>query len=550
MITTDLRAMLRSAMERAQSAGDLPAVPVPEITLQHPQNTSHGDFAANLALRLARAAGMAPLAIAGAITRHIEMPRSVAAVEVAPPGFINITLSNEWLRDRVPEVLEAGASYGSCDLGTGQKVQIEFVSANPTGPLHVGAGRNAALGDSLGNVLTAAGYDVDREYYVNDAGSQIGALGASVFARYCELLNVDEPFPENGYPGDYVIELAQSLVDSRGNYFLTIPREQALTEISDVAIEEMQKRIGADLERMNVRFDVWFSERSLYDDGTYQQTMNLLRQKGHVTERDGAVWFASSDLGEDKDNVLVRSNGQPTYFASDIAYHYDKFISRGFDRVIDVWSADHQGHVPRMKAVVGALGIDPDRLTLMIYQLVNLVRDGKPVRMGKRTGEFVTLGEVLDDVGSDAVRFFLVARSADAMMDFDLDLAKQQSNDNPVYYVQYAHARVCSILRSAEEIEAGEVNLALLEHESELALLRKMGQLPEVIELAATTLAPHHLPYYAQEVASAFHAFYRDCRVLSDDIPLTQARLALVRACQIVLANSLKLIGVSTPEKM
>jgi arginyl-tRNA synthetase len=278
--------------------------------------------------------------------------------------------------------------------------------------------------------------------------------------------------------------------------------------------------------------------------------MNLLRQKGHVTERDGAVWFASSDLGEDKDNVLVRSNGQPTYFASDIAYHYDKFIRRGFDRVIDVWSADHQGHVPRMKAVVGALGIDPDRLTLMIYQLVNLVRDGKPVRMGKRTGEFVTLGEVLDDVGSDAVRFFLVARSADAMMDFDLDLAKQQSNDNPVYYVQYAHARVSSILRSAEEIEAGEVNLALLEHESELALLRKMGQLPEVIELAATTLAPHHLPYYAQEVASAFHAFYRDCRVLSDDIPLTQARLALVRACQIVLANSLKLIGVSTPEKM
>lgn len=278
--------------------------------------------------------------------------------------------------------------------------------------------------------------------------------------------------------------------------------------------------------------------------------MNLLRQKGYVTERDGAVWFASSELGEDKDNVLVRSNGQPTYFASDVAYHYDKFVKRGFDRVLDVWSADHQGHVPRMKAVVGALGIDPERLTLVIYQLVNLVREGKPVRMGKRSGEFVTLGEVLDEVGPDAVRFFLVARSADAMMDFDLDLAKQQSNDNPVYYVQYAHARVASILRSAPEQDGGAPNLALLEHESELALLRMMGQLPEIVELAATTLAPHHLPYYAQEVATAFHAFYRDCRVLSDDPELTRARLALVSACRTVLANTLTLIGVSAPEKM
>jgi arginyl-tRNA synthetase len=550
MITTDLRAMLRSAIERAQASGDLPAVPIPEITLQHPQNAAHGDYAANLALRMARAAGMAPLAIAGAITRHIEMPGSVAAVEVAPPGFINVTLSNEWLRDRVPEILAAGDSYGSCDLGDGQRVQIEFVSANPTGPLHVGAGRNAALGDSLGNVLQAAGYGVQREYYVNDRGSQISALGASVFARYSQALNVDEPFPENGYQGDYVTELGEQLARTQGSRFLTVPRDQALSEMTELALASMRDAIAADLERMNVRFDCWFSERSLYDDGTYQQTMNLLRQKGHVTERDGAVWFASSELGEDKDNVLVRSNGEPTYFASDIAYHYDKFITRGFDRVIDVWSADHQGHVPRMKAVVGALGIDPDRLTLMIYQLVNLVRDGKPVRMGKRSGEFVTLGEVLDDVGPDAVRFFLVARSADAMMDFDLDLAKQQSNDNPVYYVQYAHARVASILRGAEDVEPGEADLTLLSHESELALLRKMSQLPEVIELAATTMAPHHLPYYAQEVASAFHAFYRDCRVLSDDLALTRARLDLVRACKLVLANTLRLIGVSTPEKM
>ncbi|MFN0074713.1 MAG: arginine--tRNA ligase [Chloroflexota bacterium] len=550
MITTDLGAMLRSAIERAQHSGDLPTVPIPDIALQHPQNPAHGDYAANLALRLARAAGMSPMAIAGAITRHVEMPSSVAAVEVAPPGFINITLSHEWLQQRVAEVLAAGDQYGSCDLGAGQRVQVEFVSGNPTGPLHVGAGRNAALGDSLANVLMAAGYVVEREYYLNDAGSQISALGASVFARYCEALGVEEPFPENGYQGDYVTTLGRSLVGARGRDFLSMSRDQAIAEITELAVADMCTLIAADLERMNVRFDRWFSERSLFSDGTYQQTMNLLRQKGYVTERDGAVWFASTELGEDKDNVLVRGNGQPTYFASDIAYHYDKFIRRGFDRVIDVWSADHQGHVPRMKAVMSALGIDPDRLTLAIYQLVNLVRDGKPVRMGKRSGEFVTLGEVLDDVGPDAVRFFLVARSADAMMDFDLELAKQQSNENPVYYVQYAHARVASMLHVADALTLAEPDLSLLTHESELALLRKMSQLPEIIELAATTLAPHHLPYYAQEVASAFHAFYRDCRVLSDDLALTSARVALVRACQVVLARSLAIIGVSTPETM
>lgn len=550
MITSDLRAMLRSAIERAQAAGDLPAVPIPEIALQHPQNPDHGDYAANLALRLARAAGMAPLAIAGAITKHVEMPSSVAAVTVAPPGFINITLSDEWLRSIVGDVLAAGDTYGTVNLGQGKRVQIEFVSANPTGPLHVGAGRNAALGDSLGNVLTAAGYSVDREYYLNDAGSQVGLLGESVFARYCQALGREAAVPDNGYLGDYVTELGQAIAAAEGDRYLTLPREQALQEITERSMTSQIASIREVLERMNVRFDQWFSERSLYEDGTYEQAMNLLRQKGFVTERDGAVWFASSELGEDKDNVLVRTSGQPTYFASDVAYHYDKFVKRGYDRVLDVWSADHQGHVPRMKSVVGALGIDPDRLTLVIYQLVNLVRDGKPVKMGKRSGEFVTLGEVLDDVGPDAVRFFLVARSADAMMDFDLDLAKEQSNDNPVYYVQYAHARIVSILRGADGVDISTADLNRLEHASELALLRKMGQLPEVIELAANTLAPHHLPYYAQEVASAFHAFYRDCHVLTDDEELKRARLALASAARIVLANALTLIGVSVPEKM
>lgn len=552
MITTELRSMLRAAIERAQQAGDLPTVPVPDIALERPQNPAHGDYAANLALRLARTARMAPLAIAGAITRHLALPPSVATVEVAPPGFINITLSDEWLRGQVGEITRLGSAYGSVDIGNGRRVQVEFVSANPTGPLHVGAGRNAALGDSLSNVLAAAGYRVDREYYINDAGSQVAAIGASVYARYCQALGRDEPLPEDGYPGEYVVDVAKQIAAEHADEFLGLGRDEAIPAITRAAMEIILSWIRRDLERMNVKFDVWFSEQSLYDGGAYQEAMNLLRQRNFVTERDGAVWFASSELGEDKDNVLVRSNGQPTYFASDVAYHYDKLVRRGYDWVLDVWAADHQGHVPRMKAVVGALGIDPERITLVIYQLVNLIRDGKPVKMGKRTGEFVSLGEVLDEVGPDAVRFFLVARSADAMMDFDLDLAKQESNENPVYYVQYAHARVASILRNAppEALKAGPARLSLLSHDSELQLLRKMSQLPELVEFAAVNLAPHHLPYYAQEVASAFHAFYRDCRVLTEDPELTRARVHLMRACQVVLGNTLALIGVSAPEQM
>jgi arginyl-tRNA synthetase len=474
----------------------------------------------------------------------------VAVVETARPGFINVHLSPDWLRAQVDLVVRQGDRYGGVALGQGQKVQVEHVSANPTGPLHVGAGRNAALGDTLANLLAACGYAVEREYYVNNAGSRIESLAQSVYARYCQQFGRDEPLPPDGYPSEYVVDLAREVVASRGSRLLELDRQAALQELGKLSTELVIDWIRTDLAAMNVRFDRWFYEQDLFDSGLFDRALRLLREKGQVAEREGAVWFTTSELGDDKDNVLIRSNGQPTYFAADVAYHYDKFLLRKFDRVINVWAADHQGHVPRMKAMARALGVDPERLVIVVYQLVTLVRDGKPVRMGKRTGTFVTLGEALEEVGPDALRFFLVARSADAMMDLDLDLAKKQATDNPVYYVQYSHARIASLLRRADNVAYAEGDTKLLQHPAELNLIRKMLLLPELVEAAALQLAPHHLPFYAQELARAFHTFYEQCRVVSEDSELTRARLKLVAACKQVLANTLRLIGVAAPEQM
>jgi arginyl-tRNA synthetase len=406
----------------------------------------------------------------------------------------------------------------------------------------------------LANVLTRAGYAVQREYYINDAGSRMDAFYASVYALYAQQLGVAEEVPTDGYAGDYMVELARELAAEFGRRYLELPRPEAQRELGRLGMDRILDGIREDLAALNVRFDNWYSEQSLFDRQLVPEVLDQLRARGYVAEREGAIWFTSSDLGEDKDNVLIRSNGAPTYFASDIAYHYDKLTHRGFQTAIDIWGADHQGHVPRMKAVLTALGLDPERLHVIVYQLVNLVREGKPVRMGKRTGTFVSLREVLSEVGPDAVRFFLAARSADAMMDFDLDLAKEQNNKNPVYYVQYAHARIASILRSAGELDLSRGDTRLLSHEAELALIRKMIRLPEVVEAAAQGLAPHMLPYYAQELATATNAFYEaeECRVLSKDVdvPLRDARLKLVAACQIVLANTLAMIGVRAPEQM
>jgi arginyl-tRNA synthetase len=550
MIKRELCALIVDAIARAQSDGALPAAALPEVTLEPPRREEHGDYACSVALKIQRSTGLKPMDIATAISTHLALPEAVAEVEVVPPGFINLRLKPEYLQAQVAAVLAAGPRYGEVPLGEGQSVQIEYVSANPTGPLHVGAGRGAALGDTLANVLGHAGYRVQREYYINDAGARMDAFYASVYALYAQQLGVNEEVPDDGYAAEYMVELAQGLAADFGRRYLELPRAEAQVALGRLGVERLLEQIRGDLADMNVVFDDWYSEQSLFDRGLVAEALERLRERGYVAEREGATWFTSSDLGEDKDNVLIRSNGAPTYFATDIAYHYDKLVARGFDCAIDIWGADHQGHVPRMKAVLTALGLDSDRLRVLLYQLVNLIREGKPVRMGKRTGTFVTLREVLQEVGSDAVRFFLVARSADAMMDFDLDLAKERSDKNPVYYVQYAHARIAGILQRGSALDPAAGDAALLTHEAELSLIRKMLRLPEVVEAAALSYAPHPLPYYAQELATAFHAFYDQCRVVTDDAALSRARLKLVAACQIVLANTLHLIGVSAPEQM
>jgi arginyl-tRNA synthetase len=549
----EIEKLVRDAIVAAQEAGELPAFEVPPLVVERPQREEHGDYATTAGLHLAGVAKMPPMRIAEIIASRIPEGGFLAKVEAAPPGFVNFGLDDGWLVQQVDEILSAGQSYGNVPLGQGETVQVEYVSANPTGPLHVGSGRNAVIGDGLANVLEAVGYEVQREFYVNDAGTQISVFAGTLYARYAQALGRDEPIPEDGYPGAYLVEIGQQIADQEGNRFLEMPREQALDAIRELGLEKMRASIKDDLAMMGVVHDRWFSERSLYDDGLFDEIRVLLSDKGYVTERDGAVWFTSSELGDDKDNVLIRSDGKPGYLASDIAYHYDKFILRGFDKVIDVWGADHQGHVPRMKAAMRAIDVDPNNLVIIIYQLVTLRRGGQIVRLSKRTGDIITLREVLEEIGPDAVRFFLLARAADSQMDLDLDLAEEQSSENPVYYVQYAHARIASILRYAEHIDYSDGDVSLLGHPAELALIREMLRLPEIVEKAAVSLSPHYLPFYAQELAGTFHPFYKQCRVVSslpEDMPLNKARLKLVAAAKIALSRVLGLMGVAAPESM
>jgi arginyl-tRNA synthetase len=552
MIKQKLISMITQAASEAQQQGKLPSAVLPPVTVEHPQNPEYGDYASSLPLKLARATSLKPLAIAEEITRLMGTAPEVDTVTVAPPGFINFTLKNEWLTSQVAEILKADDTYGNSDLGQGSRVQIEFVSVNPTGPLHVGHGRGAILGSTLANVLSATGYNVEKEYYINDAGSQIDAFARSLYARYQQGLGTSIEMPSDGYLGHYMSDLAQEIIDEAGERFREMPELEVVSEIGRLGLDKMIKQLRADLERLGVTFDVWFSEQSLYDNGQYQEAMALLQDRGYIGDREGATWFFSTALGEDKDNVLVRGDGSPTYFAADIAYHYNKFIERKFDRVINIWGADHQGHVSRMKAVVSAFGIDSERLQVIISQMVTLRRGSELVRISKRSGDIITLREVVDEVGADACRFFFLSRSADSQMDFDLELAKKQSADNPVYYVQYAHARIASILRLAEErgidFEAGDVSL--LSTEPELSLIRKMLLLPEIIEMVAATLEPHHLSYYAQDLATVFHGFYTQCRVVSENEVLTKARLKLVAAARLVLAKTLNLMGMAAPDKM
>jgi arginyl-tRNA synthetase len=554
-----IAALISAGLQTAQNNGALPRFEPPEIPMERPRQSHHGDYASPICLQLAKEARMAPREIATRIVEHLPEAPFVGSVEIAGPGYINLTLGTPWLKSQVEIILEAGDAFGNLEIGQGQRVQVEYVSANPTGPITVGSARNAVIGDTLANVLAAAGFEVEREYYVNDAGSQIRKFGESIYARYLQALGLDEPFPEDGYHGHYVVEMGRQVAQQHGDQYLSMAREEAVRTLGREGITQVINEAQRDLADLGVVFDVWFHEKSLYESGLFDRMLQMLREKGYVIEHDDAVWFTSPDL--EADAVIVRSpqvipepDERPTYLASDIAYVWNKLVERRFDRAIYIWGADHHGDVPRVKAATKALGLDPERAVIILYQMVNLKRGDEDVRMSKRTGEFVTLAELLDDVGRDPIRFMLLTCTVDATMDFDLDLAVEQSDKNPVYYVQYAHARIASILRYAADLgwdteTPGDVSL--LAHGSELALIRKMLELQEIIALAATQLAPHHLSFYAKELATAFHAFYRDCRVVDQEQPeLTRARLMLVRAAQAVLARTLHLMGMTAPERM
>ena len=553
VIRDEIRELVVQALEAAQAAGEVPAFAPPEVTIEHPQRPEHGDFSANLPLRIQGLAKMPATEVGEALRRHLPAHEAVTKAEVAVPGFLNLYLDPLWVARQTPLIIQAGERFGNSEEGAGRRVQIEYVSANPTGPVHVGNGRGAAIGSTLANVLGAAGYQVEQEYYINDAGAQVAAFARTLYARYQQLFGRDVEIPETGYPGEYVIDIARAVREEHGDRYLRPEGEEPDPRLGEEGIRRMVAQIRDDLSAMGVTYDRWFSERALQaEGGPYERVLAILREAGHVVEREGAVWFASSQLGESKDNVLIRSDGVPTYFATDIAYHYDKFITRGFDRVVDIWGADHQGHVSRVKAAVTAVGSDGDRLDVLLYQLVTLKRGTEVVPLSKRAGEIVTLRDVVEEVGRDATRFFFLMSSPGAAMDFDLDLAKKQSDENPVYYVQYAHARIAGILANAAEQQASSAGAdpALLQHEAEQTLLRRLLLFPEVLEQAVETLEPHHLTYYAQSLAQAFHVFYTQCRVLGEEPALTSARLLLLEATRVVLARTLGLMSISAPQHM
>ena len=546
---------VRAALDDAQASGQLPQAEVTDLSIERPRSAENGDYSCSLAMKLARPMRMNPRAIGEAIVAALPDSEIVGEVWVAGPGFVNFALDERWLQSQVNQTIRAADTFGDSDIGGGESVQVEFVSVNPTGPVHVGHARGAVIGSALANALDAAGYDVQREYYVNDAGTQMELFYRTAYARYLQQCGLQADIPEDGYRGDYMNDLARAIRDRDGGKYLEMDEEQAVAAIGEVALETMVETIRQSLDRLGVGYDMWFRERGLYDEGGFERVMSLVEERGYRAERDGAVWFTASKLGTENDAVLIRSNGAPTYFASDVAYHHNKFVERGFRRVVDIWGADHQGHVNRMKAAVSAMGVNPDRLTLMIYQMVTFKQGDELVRLSKRSGDIITVDDLVDQVGADACRYFFLSRAAETQMEFDLELAARQSADNPVYYVQYAHARIASIIAGATErdIEFDDADLSLLIHEAELALIRKIIQLPELVEVMAANLEVHHLPHYAQELATAFHWFYQQCRVISTaegDAELTRARLRLCLASKTALARCLTLMGMTAPNKM
>lgn len=555
-ISVFLKDLLAKAVLEVATERGFPQENLPEVILERPRHEGQGDWASNIAMLLAKSLKTKPRDLAEEIVSRIGRDPHVEKAEVAGPGFINFFVTNLWVRDVLEAAVLKRRDYGKSVQGEGRKVQVEFVSANPTGPLHVGHGRGAAVGDMTASLLEYAGWEVQREYYINDAGLQMNLLGQSTQARYFEILGASEkaPFPENGYKGDYIYDLARQVLEKHGPRFLDMPLEESFPVFQSHAAGTILDGIREDLLLFGVNFDVWFSEKSLYENGLVESALEFVKDRGHAYEKDGALWFRTTAFGDDKDRVLVRSNGVTTYFASDVAYHKEKF-DRGFDLVIDVWGADHHGYVPRMKAAVEAMGKDRESLQILLIQFVNLLRGGHQVSMSTRSGEFVTLREVLDEVGIDAARFFFAMRRCDSHLDFDLELAKKASTDNPVFYVQYAHARIQSIMREAasrnmEIPDPRTVDINLLVEPEEKALAKRIARFPEEVEKAAAELAAHRIAFFAYDLASDFHAFYNAHRVLGVDEGTSMARLCLVEATRVALTNALGILRVEAPERM
>ena len=543
------------ATERAKADGKLNFETLPEFVLEVPREKEHGDFATNIAMLMARQARMSPRQAAEILNGYLDIEGTwVAKIEIAGPGFINFYLKSSWVYVVLPQIQEQGEQYGNSDTGQGKKVQVEFVSANPTGLLHMGNARGAALGDTMASLLQAAGFDVTREFYINDTGNQIENFGKSLEVRYYQLLGNDVPFPAEGYHGQDIIDTIKGLIEKDGDKYLRMEEGVRRELFIKYALNEKLQAIKNTLEQFGVEYNVWFSEQSLHEAGAIKAVLDELRNKGYIYENEGALWFKTTEFGDEKDEVVVRSNGIPTYFAADIAYHKNKF-ERGFNRVINIWGADHHGHVKRLKGAMKALGYDPGNLDIVIMQLVRLLKGGEIVRMSKRSGEFITLEDLISEVGKDAARYFFVMRSAESHLDFDMDLAKSQSSDNPIFYIQYAYARICSIFRQLTEKgsvipKASECNPALLKEEAELELIRKLVDFPVEVFEAAVNLEPNRVARYAHELAGLFHSFYNNHRVMVDDIELQKSRLVLLQCTQIVVRRALELLGLTAPESM
>ena len=550
-----IKNLIIDAITCAYEKGDFSEKSVPEIEVEVPKITSHGDFSTNIAMVTASIQKMPPRKIAETILKYIKDPdRILAKTQIAGPGFINFFINTLSWHSVLRKIHEEDVLYGASNIGNGRKIQVEFVSSNPTGPLHVGHGRGAAVGDSVANILRFCGYDVQKEYYINDSGRQINTLGKSVYLRYRELMGENIQFPDECYQGDYIRDYAKEIIGLKGKALFDQDEEQSIFFCARFAAERIIKDIRKDLMDFGIEFDNWFSEQSLYDTGKVNAVIEYFKGKNIIYEKDGALWFKTTNFGDEKDRVVVRKNGHATYFASDIAYHMDKF-ERGFHRVIDVWGADHHGYIPRVTSAIEASGLNRDRFHVILVQLVNLLREQVPVAMSTRAGEFVTLNEVVQEVGRDAARFIFLTRHYESPLDFDLELAKKKTNDNPVFYVQYVHARISSILRKSRErglyeLEWDETAVMLLQEPEEINLIKAMIGYPEVVEDSAKYMEPHRITFYLMDLASSFHAYYNKHRVLSDDPLLSKGRLYLVLAVQKVIRNGLSLLGVSAPDRM